>query len=346
MGESRAKRPHRVVEGAAFSVVLNRMAAHSDSALARIVDLRHLRAGDLDSLLEEEIQVWRDSLDWDFRASAALVRRFLDMQALTGCALLMNGHPVGYCYSVSEERKGLIGDLYVMQEFFTVEAEERLLGYVVETLVKTPFIKRIESQLMMLRSGRLMALPYDRQARMHGRNFMEVDLAAVSRLPAGKASQSIVIDGWTERLQDDAASLIAEAYRDHVDSEINDQYRSAEGARRFLMNIIQYPGCGSFFQPASFAAVDTVSGKLCGICLSSLVQAEVGHITQVCISPAMRGAGVGYALIRRSLDALARHGCRKASLTVTAANKEAIHLYVRMGFRKSREFTAFVWDGF
>src|SRR6266849_3458664 len=126
------------------------MAALSDAPLARIVDLRQLRAGDLDLLLDEETQVWRDTLDWDFRASAGLVRRFLDMQALNGYALLMNGHPVGYCYFVSEEKKGLIGDLYVMNEFVTAENEERLLGAVVDTLLKTPYVQRIESQLMML----------------------------------------------------------------------------------------------------------------------------------------------------------------------------------------------------
>src|SRR5580692_10102745 len=102
------------------------MAALSDSALARIVDLRHLHAGDLDRLLDEETEVWRDTLDWDFRASAGLVRRFLDMQALNGYSLLMNGHPVGYCYFVSEERKGLIGDLYIMREFANIENEELL----------------------------------------------------------------------------------------------------------------------------------------------------------------------------------------------------------------------------
>jgi ribosomal protein S18 acetylase RimI-like enzyme len=322
------------------------MAALSDSPLARIVDLRHLRAGELDPLLDEETQVWRDTLDWDFQASAALVRRFLDMQALNGCALLMNGHPVGYCYFVSEERKGLIGDLYVMHEFFSVENEERLLEYVVDTLVKTPFVKRIESQLMMLRSGRLIALPQHRHARVHGRNFMEVDLSAGVPWPEGKSAHPVLIDNWSERKQDDAAALIADAYRGHIDSEINDQYRSPAGARRFLLNIIQYPGCGSFFQPAAFLAVDPASGKLCGMCLTSLVQADVGHITQVCVSQAVRGSGVGYALIRRSLEALARHGCRKASLTVTAVNTEAIQLYERMGFRKTREFAAYVWEGF
>lgn len=322
------------------------MAALSDAPLVRIVDLRHLRAGDLDPLLDEETEVWRDQLDWDFRASAGLVRRFLDMQALNGFALLMNGHPVGYCYFVSEERKGLIGDLYVMREFYTVATEERLIESVVDSLVKTPFIKRIESQLMMLRSGRNMTLPQTRHLRVYGRNFMEVDLAALARLPEGKAQRSLLIDGWTERRQDEAATLIASAYLGHVDSEINDQYRSPVGARRFLLNIIQYPGCGSFFQPASFVALDSSTGKLCGICLSSLVQSEVGHITQVCVLPSVRGTGLGYTLIRRSLDALAKYGCRKASLTVTAANSEAIQLYERMGFRKTREFSAFVWEGF
>ena len=322
------------------------MAAVSDSPLARIVDLRHLRSGDLDALLEEETETWRATLDWDFRASAGLVRRFLDMQALNGFSLLVNSHPVGYCYFVSEERKGLIGDLYVMREFATVANEELLLGTVVENLIKTPFVQRIESQLMMLRTARQMSLPQQRYLRVHVRNFMELDLANGAALPPGKLGFSALIDSWNERKQDEAASLIATAYQGHIDSEINDQYRSPAGARRFLLNIIQYPGCGSFFQPASFLALEPQTGKLCGLCLSSLVQTDVGHITQVCVSKAARGTGLGYELIRRALESLSSHGCRKATLTVTAANVEAIQLYDRMGFGKTRDFAAYVWEGF
>lgn len=322
------------------------MAAVSDSPLARIVDLRHLRPGDLDPLLDEETEVWRDTLDWDFRGSAGLVRRFLDMQALNGYSLVMNGDPVGYCYFVSEERKGLIGDLYVMKEFVTVENEERLLSAVVDGLVKTMFVQRIESQLMMLRSGAVMSLPQKRYLRAHGRNFMQADLELAGKLPEVRPVHLVLIDSWSERKQDEAAALIVNAYQGHVDSQINDQYRSQPGARRFLLNIIQYPGCGSFFQPASFVAMEPSSGRLCGLCLSSLVQADVGHITQVCVSKAVRRWGVGYELIRRSLESLARHGCRKVSLTVTAGNTEAIALYERMGFRKTRNFFAYVWEGF
>src|SRR5262249_26099679 len=137
--------------------------------------------------------------------------------------------------------------------------------------------------------------------------------------------------------------LIASAYHGHVDSQINDQYRSPSGARRFLMNIVQYPGCGTFFGPASFAAND-LERRLRGISLASLVAPEVGHITQVCVAPAERSTGLGYELMRQSLRALAAHGCQSASLTVTASNETAVRLYRRMGFRVRRNFAAYVWE--
>jgi ribosomal protein S18 acetylase RimI-like enzyme len=322
------------------------MAALTDPHAPAIVDLRQIRGADLDSLLAEETTTWRDMLDWDFRPSAGLVRRFLDMQALTGYALLIAGRAAGYSYFVAEERKGLVGDLYVMEEFATPDVEAHLLGTVLDGMIKSPLVHRIESQLMMLRHGSRISLPYWRYLKVHSRVFLEIDLAKAQALPRGAAARAVTIDNWTERKQDEAAQLIATAYQGHIDSEINDQYRSTAGARRFLMNIVQYPGCGAFFQPASFVAIDPRTSHLCGICLSSLVADDIGHITQVCVSKSTRGHGVGYELLRRSLDALARNNCRRASLTVTAANRSAIEVYERMGFTKRRDFSAYVWDGF
>src|SRR5579871_3767465 len=153
------------------------MAAVSDLPLRSIVDLRHLRSGDLDRMLEEETQVWEAMLDWDFRASANLVRRFLDMQALNGFALLADSSPVGYCYYVCEEKKGLIGDLYVMKDFLSVQNEQALIGAVVEALVKTPYVQRIESQLMMLRNNRTVALPQRTHLKVYVRTFMELEFS-------------------------------------------------------------------------------------------------------------------------------------------------------------------------
>jgi ribosomal protein S18 acetylase RimI-like enzyme len=87
------------------------------------------------------------------------------------------------------------------------------------------------------------------------------------------------------------------------------------------------------------------SGRgLYGVCLTSMVASDVGHITQLCVSPASRGTGLGYELLRRSLVALADHGCRIVSLTVTTSNASAIELYERMGFVNRRDFAAYVWE--
>lgn len=322
------------------------MAALSDMPLARVIELRQLRAEDLDAMLEEEIGTWKERLDWDFGGSADLVRRFVQMQALSGFGLVFANRVVGYTYYVCEERKGLVGDLYVMQQYRSIEYENLLLGPVLDALRQTPFVKRIESQLMMLSSPLARQLPLGRRAQMFPRNFMVTGLQGAPALSATQQTGHIVFENWAERHQDDAARVIASAYEGHVDARINDQYRSVAGARRFLLNIVQYPGCGNFFQPGSYVASDTLSGHLCGICLASLVSAEVGHITQICVTPDVRGTGVGYELLRRSMSALAEYGCRSASLTVTSSNTGAIELYERVGFRTADRFAAYVWDGF
>src|SRR5215469_11910916 len=89
---------------------------HPDPA-PQVVDLRRLQSRDLDPLLEEECEAWLAELDWDFSKSADLVRRFTDMRALNGSALMEYGRVTGYMYYVLEEDKGLIGDLYVSREF-------------------------------------------------------------------------------------------------------------------------------------------------------------------------------------------------------------------------------------
>ena len=140
--------------------------------LPRVIELRQLRVDDLEAMLHEEIMTWREKLDWDFHGSADLVRRFVQMQALSGYGLAVANRIVGYTYYVCEERKGLVGDLYVMQQYRCAEYENLLLGPVLDALRQTPFVKRVESQLMMLTSPLARQLPLGRKAQMFPRNFM------------------------------------------------------------------------------------------------------------------------------------------------------------------------------
>src|ERR1017187_6936532 len=277
------------------------------------------------------------------------------MRALSGFVLVDDGEAAGYAYYVLEEHKGLIGDLFVRDAFCSVENENRLLESVLGSLTAAPQIGRIESQLMMWHSAG--ALPMPRHLSSFERNFMMLEMQRAALDPARRwghglvpalvqAASRVYIERWADQYQEPAAQLIAAAYHGHVDSLINDQYRSVAGARRFLFNIVQYPGCGVFPRPASFAAFEPEGGSLCGISLASLVAPDCGHVTQICVSPETRGTGVGHELMRQSLAALRGMGCRSASLTVTAANAGAVSLYERMGFHTGRKFSAFVWEGY
>src|SRR5260370_35295002 len=97
-----------------------------------------------------------------------------------------------------------MGELSVMQEFATPEIEAHLLGTVLDALVKSPYVHRVESQLMMLRHGSRIALPYWRYLKVHSRNFLEIDLAEAQALPQGAAARAGGDDKWTERKQAEA----------------------------------------------------------------------------------------------------------------------------------------------
>jgi hypothetical protein len=80
-------------------------AAPSRDAGSRVIELRQVRPDQLEHVLAEEAEVWLRELDWDFQGSAALVRRFLDMQALSGFCLLTGDRPAGYSYYVCESKR-------------------------------------------------------------------------------------------------------------------------------------------------------------------------------------------------------------------------------------------------
>jgi ribosomal protein S18 acetylase RimI-like enzyme len=320
------------------------MAAATEARSPAVVALRDVRVAELDPLLEEETAEWLSRLSWDFRPSADLVRRFTGVRSLAGCAIRCAGKIAGYSYLVSEGCKGLIGDLYIRAPYRTPANETLLMSAALDELFGRMGVTRIEAQLMMLGAWPGLPLPRREWLRIYPRHFMAIPLDGVAGMRPGRAARQALIEGWDARRTDEAAQVIALAYRGHVDSDVNDQYRSAAGARRFLHNIIQYGGCGTFFAPASFVAVDVWTGRACGCSFASMISRGVGHITQICVAPPLKGRGLGYELMRRSLLALAEAGCRRASLTVTAANSEAVSLYERVGFRTIHNFQALVWE--
>jgi ribosomal protein S18 acetylase RimI-like enzyme len=317
-----------------------------------IVDLRQLTSRQIEPLLHEEARYWREELHWDYRNSIEVIRRFVDARSLAGAAVMENGEPAGYTFYVIEEHKGLIGGLYVSQRFPQAELAKQLLGDVLATLRALPQISRIEAQLMPFGCALDPALAFH-GFRISSRNFMLLDLkngeaaASAAVMPATSEpafGSGLVIERWEQRHLNASARLIQLAYANHVDGEINDQYRSESGALKFLKNIIVLPGCGQFYPEASFVLHAPHSTELTGIILTSTVAPGVAHTTQICVMPGYQGHGLGSRLLTASIEALRAHRYTALSLTVTECNRQAARLYEQFGFRKVKTFAAGVWQ--
>ncbi len=310
-----------------------------------VLDLRHFGAGVLRPLLLEEAALWDRRLLWDYRRSVQLLLEYVDSRSLTGYVAMRAGRVAGYAFGVCEATKAVLGDVYAFGEGEQLDnpVSELLLHHLLETLQATPGIDRIESQLLLFPDGALYEPFRTGGMRPFPRHFMVCDLPAPT--PATLASAAgREPERWQPESYLPAAALIHEAYQGHTDSDINDQYRTLTGARRFLHNIVHFPGCGIFDASASWVLHNPRSGEMLGLVLCSRVREDAAHITQLCVRPSLRGEGLGNLLLGHCLAQLHQHGIRTVSLTVTEGNTGARRLYERHGFHTLHRFEAWVWN--
>jgi ribosomal protein S18 acetylase RimI-like enzyme len=306
-----------------------------------IIDLRQATVRQMEPLLLEEAGHWREELHWDYKSALELIKRFLEAHALSGCVALERGSAVGYSFYVLEDYKGLIGGMYVSSRQDQGPIGRRLLEEMLYNMRALPQMQRIEAQLMPF-GGPVDDALRDQGFRLHTRQFMLLDLAKhQERAPS--INSGLRLDRWNDRYFEPCAKLIYLAYANHIDGDINDQYRSRHGALKFLKNIILLPGCGQFQPNASFVLRHPGGDELAGAVLTSEVAEGVGHTTQICVQPGFQGHGLGRILMQTAADALRSLHFKELTLTVTAENKTAVHLYERLGFTTIKSFTAGVW---
>jgi ribosomal protein S18 acetylase RimI-like enzyme len=313
-----------------------------------ILDLRHFSSHHLRPLLERESRLWAQKMSWDYRASAEMILRYVDSKILPGYAAVENNRIGGYAFFVYEGSKGVIGDLYADDSIRIPgdTVERRLASHVIETLQRSPGVQRIEAQLLPHESG-LLSDPFVQEGfQQFPRLFMVLPLNNDAYpQPRITAVPGLEFRRWAEQDFQAVAGVITTAYRGHIDSEINDQYRSLNGSLRFLNNIVRFPGCGIFNADSSFVAFHPPSRSIVGLLLCSRVRDDVGHVTQVCVLPEYRGQLIAESLIGLCTRELRNRGFSALSLTVTEANVNAVDLYRRLGFTTRRKFDAFVWEG-
>jgi ribosomal protein S18 acetylase RimI-like enzyme len=317
-----------------------------------VLDIRHFTSRQLRPLLEHEAVYWERRLHWDYRSATELLLQYLDARVLPGFVALDHGKICGFTFCVYEGQKAVVGDAYSIGSDgqTAIELTRMLLMHLLEVLLHVPNITRVESQLLLYDEGTTAAVFSEHGFSVYPRLFMECDLRLSSPasipLPAAPLPGGVVFRQWTGTYYQAAAELIhlCYTYAPHIDSIINDQYRSLHGSLRFLHNIVRFPGCGVFEPSASWLLVDPATGQLAGLVLASRVAPHVAHITQLCITPALRGQGLARALLVHAMQHLANSGYDAITLTVTAGNHAAARLYEELCFTTSHRFDAMVLE--
>ena len=206
----------------------------------------------------------------------------------------------------------------------------------------TPRLERIEAQLMPF------GIEFDpaflsKELRLHTRQFMLLRLAdaKVSEKPLSPAFR---MEPWSDRAFDSAAQLIQLSYADHVDGEINDQYRTEAGGMKFLRNIVILPGCGQFLPEASFLVRPATGDRLVGMVLTSTVkEARGAH------DASLRPARLPGPSHRTLVDGAFNPGAAAPQIRVAIAHSNGGE-HFRGGalrasrFRTIKKFAAGVWQ--
>jgi ribosomal protein S18 acetylase RimI-like enzyme len=320
-----------------------------------ILDLRHFSARQLRPLLETEARVWEQQLRWNYQSSTELLLQYLDSRILPGFVALDRGRVCGFTFCVYEGHKAVVGDAYAIADdpSAALNITHTLLRPLLDLLLHSPNISRIESQLLLYSAGSIEEPFFQAGFVMYPRLYMEYDFPRAkpeSVIPADKPTFAstlpphIELCRWSPAHYQPAAELIHESYIGHIDALINDQYCSLHGSLRFLHNIVRFPGCGVFDADQSWVLRDKKNGSLIGMVLCSRVAENVAHITQLCIATAYRGHKFGSSLLKHCLSHLAASGFAAITLTVTEANTQAVQLYENLGFFTRHRFDAMVLD--
>jgi ribosomal protein S18 acetylase RimI-like enzyme len=321
----------------------------ASSASIEILDLRHFSAPVMLPILEAEGAIWMQRLHWNYGASSKLLMQYLDGHTLPGYAALEAGQVIGYVFCVYEETKAVIGDAFVLPGLHaggstSHEVEETLLKHLLELIVNSPQVDRIESQLLLHPSGSLADAFLDAGFQVFSRLFMVRQLGGHFLPPRIHLPVRLDLRPWRDEDMNTAAQLISTAYRGHPDSVVNDQYNTLHGSMRFLNNIVRFSGCGVFSPPVSHVVIDRITREMVALVLGSRVSPQSGHITQLCVHPNYRRRGLARNLLNLAASCFLRQGAGEISLTVTEANLDAIDLYRSEGYDCRHTFDATVWQ--
>jgi ribosomal protein S18 acetylase RimI-like enzyme len=307
----------------------------------KLLPISHADYLHLTELMSEEEAAWMAELDWDYSPIRRILESFMRQRLLPGFVAYSESRAIGYTYFLVHQRKGIIGALYASNQHCTQQTADHIIALAVESLQASENIRRIEAQIIPFHNIDLNSSFLSHGFHYYPRYYLELDLSSYLPRPESHSAERIV--PWKSDLLPGAAEVILQSYRNQMDAEICEDYRTPAGGSGYLRSLVENPGCGIFLAEGSFVGLDS-QGLPCGFVIASRISEFAGMIPQIAIGPAHQGRGLGSRLMDKALAHFQSQGFRSASLTVTKRNRRALDWYRRLGFKIRKEFGAYIWE--
>ena len=309
-----------------------------------VVDLSSIRPREMEHFWTREVQIWRDRLHWDVSGAVSALARAMERGGLQGKAVRIGSFTAAYAYYLIEDKRGVISGLVVSDELSELDATEAgklILGAVMHELRRRG-VRRVESQVISFDAPWLVDGFEQEGFLTHWREFMHVPLR--SPTPRCDASDSMNVLPWKSWNLSEAAHVMQAAHAGGIDARMNELYRTRQGCRALLNNILKQRGCGTSLLDASGVARDSKTDRLVGFTVVTEVAKRQGHLAQIAVLPELQGGGVGRALLAYSLEKLSAPGYETLTLMVSRGNERARKLYEALGFTPMFRFPIFSWE--
>jgi ribosomal protein S18 acetylase RimI-like enzyme len=294
-------------------------------------------------LMEEEERVWMSDLDWDYSPIRQILLSFARQRLLPGYAAVNEKEVVGYTYFLVNQAKGIIGALYASKTNHSQEAVEELLSLTISCLKDSQNIRRIEAQIMPFHNLNLIATFTQHGFGYYPRYYLDLDLDLNASQTGADLSSGEKIIPWSSAYLERTAEMTMLSYRNQIDADICEDYRTRAGCESYLRSLVENPGCGVFMPETSFMGLDE-QGSPCGFVICCRISDGAGMIPQIAVHPSHQGRGLGNTLIHHSFEQLRALDFHTVSLTVTKKNRRAFDWYQRLGFKIRKEFGAYIWE--
>ena len=170
-------------------------------------------------------------------------------------------------------------------------------------------------------------------ATAHFKRFrMEIDLRRA--MPRAELPSGYVWSGWHANLCEQHAAAKYHSFNGEHDTELFPCLGLLDGCRNLMQEIAQHPA----FLPQATWLIRFVANEFTGPIPVGTVQGlqstrHSGAIQNIGVCRLHRGAGLGRALLLKSLAGFEAAGIQRVSLEVSADNSRAIGLYQSLGFK-------------